>query len=404
MNMKKKLLLLALLIGPFTPAFAAWDVTVPLGTESKSLGDNRMREFKSDVQAAFQYEGDFPGDAASPHFIYTPSSGTTTNRPTGINAPPGRIYINTSSGCVEMNNGSTSTVNWQCIAPLTTWSNLTSIWNYQKPTMFLTASLGTNICLSSNTTVSNTVGVLFPDGEYRSESYSDSNAFLCAEKTNQAVFGPSAATVQSGWHLSTAPVNSWGRAYAVKVTSSPYVSKFAIVISTIDAIHANVNMLNVYFSTNGWVPLGLVRHGDQAGNPVSILGFKQSGSSFALRNTNTTPTRATVGIRLAGGAGAASQTWTYTSGMSGTAVPPSVTIGDLWGSMESVAGAVETFRDSSGAVTYMACNASTVCTALRSNADLTQGGLTTTGGAIGQDIMLQGWKDDAIASPFGLIR
>lgn len=104
-------------------AFATWDVTVPSGSEAKSLGDDRIRELKTDIQTSLQFEGDFPGpDSANPRYIWTPSSGTTSQRPTGYNAPYGKFFINISSGCIELNAGSTTTAVWQCIDTTSTIS------------------------------------------------------------------------------------------------------------------------------------------------------------------------------------------------------------------------------------------------------------------------------------------
>lgn len=103
-----------LFLGLAAPLHAVWDVTTPAGSEAKSLGDDRIREFKSDIQTALQYEGDFPGpDTTNPRFLYTPSTGTTLLRPTGsTNTARGMLFINKSSGTIEQYNGST----WDVVA------------------------------------------------------------------------------------------------------------------------------------------------------------------------------------------------------------------------------------------------------------------------------------------------
>lgn len=102
----KNVFFIGLVIFSAQRSFATWDVTTPAGTEAKSLGDDRIREFKTDVQSSFQYEGDFPGtDTSNPRFIYTPSTGTTALRPTGNDAPAGRLYVNLSSNTLEMSQG-----------------------------------------------------------------------------------------------------------------------------------------------------------------------------------------------------------------------------------------------------------------------------------------------------------
>lgn len=108
-----KKVLFSFLMLTAVPVFATWDVTTPAGTEAKSLGDDRIRELKTDIQTSLRHEGDFPGpDTANPRFIYTPSSGTTAQRPTGsTNTAAGMFYVNSSSGCIEQYNGSS----WNCV-------------------------------------------------------------------------------------------------------------------------------------------------------------------------------------------------------------------------------------------------------------------------------------------------
>jgi hypothetical protein len=105
--MIKKVLVFLSCIGCFGSAHAVWDVTTPAGTESKSLGDDRIRELKTDIQTALEHEGEFPGeDTSSPKFIYTPSSGTSAQRPSGLtNTATGQLYINTSSSTIERFDG-----------------------------------------------------------------------------------------------------------------------------------------------------------------------------------------------------------------------------------------------------------------------------------------------------------
>lgn len=90
---------------------ADWDVTTPAGTEAKSLGDDRIRELKTDIQEALNTYGVFPGtDAANPKYYWTISSGTTVNRPTSVST--GTLFVNVSSGCIERYLGAQG---WACI-------------------------------------------------------------------------------------------------------------------------------------------------------------------------------------------------------------------------------------------------------------------------------------------------
>lgn len=82
-----------------------WDTTLPLGSEAKSNGDNRIRELKTDIGTALTAEGSFPGaDTANPKFRWTPSRGDTASRP--ASPVSGQLYINTQTLGVERYNGS----------------------------------------------------------------------------------------------------------------------------------------------------------------------------------------------------------------------------------------------------------------------------------------------------------
>lgn len=96
----------------------SWDITVPAGSESASQGDDRIREFKSDLQDALQgqdvsgVEAVFPGvDTANPVYRYRGLRGTTAARPA-----PGDygLYANTTLNTLQRDNGAS----WADIATL----------------------------------------------------------------------------------------------------------------------------------------------------------------------------------------------------------------------------------------------------------------------------------------------
>lgn len=118
--MKRWLILGVLLLLPFSRARAVWDTTTPSGSESKSLGDDRIRELKTDVQTSLQYEGSFPGsDTSNPRFIYKLSSGTTGSEPTGNAAPAGRLFFNDTRHALEQSSGDGV---WRVLDPVSTGS------------------------------------------------------------------------------------------------------------------------------------------------------------------------------------------------------------------------------------------------------------------------------------------
>lgn len=105
--MKKYLFIVLVFIAQ--ASFAVWDKTTPTGTESKSLGDDRIRELKADIETSLQYQGSFPGaDTSNPRYINVTSSGTTAERPTGDDAPAGMFYVNVTSNTIDQSQGNGS--------------------------------------------------------------------------------------------------------------------------------------------------------------------------------------------------------------------------------------------------------------------------------------------------------
>lgn len=95
-----------------------WDITTPAGTEAKSLGDDRIRELKTDLQSAFRadaasgVEAVFPGsDTAHPVFRYRGLRDTTAARPA---AGQYGLYFDTTRNALQRDNGSS----WADIATL----------------------------------------------------------------------------------------------------------------------------------------------------------------------------------------------------------------------------------------------------------------------------------------------
>lgn len=117
MTLKRILMIGGALLALYSAdALATWDITTPTGSEAKSLGDDRIRELKTDLQTSLQYLGNtsyFPGaDTSNPRYIPTISTVTNTTRPSGNDAPGGRIIVNTSSTSFEIvdNAGSWATL------------------------------------------------------------------------------------------------------------------------------------------------------------------------------------------------------------------------------------------------------------------------------------------------------
>lgn len=94
----------------------SWDTTKPAGSRAISLGDDDIREFKTDVQtslrgnAAEGTEAVFPGsDAANPVFRYRGLKGITGDRPASGQYG---LYFDTTRNVLQRDNGLT----WDDIA------------------------------------------------------------------------------------------------------------------------------------------------------------------------------------------------------------------------------------------------------------------------------------------------
>lgn len=80
-----------------------WDATTPANSESEKLGDNRIREVKSDIQTGLQTECVFPG----PDPVNNPVcrakilKGATADRPSAVAAYEGRWYYNTDTKTIQ---------------------------------------------------------------------------------------------------------------------------------------------------------------------------------------------------------------------------------------------------------------------------------------------------------------
>lgn len=111
-----------------------WDVSLPVGTEALSNGDNRIREFKTDMQTALRgnasdgTEAKFPGsDTANPIYRYRGLRGTTAARPS---AGEYGLYINTTLNSIQRDNGTT----WDDVATLIPSGTIMVFYQSSAPT------------------------------------------------------------------------------------------------------------------------------------------------------------------------------------------------------------------------------------------------------------------------------
>lgn len=95
-----------------------WDITTPLGSDAASLGDDKIRELKTDVQTALRgaasdgTEAKFPGsDTANPTYRYRGLKGTTGARPAFGDYG---LYMNTTLNTIQRDSGTA----WENVATL----------------------------------------------------------------------------------------------------------------------------------------------------------------------------------------------------------------------------------------------------------------------------------------------
>lgn len=85
-----------------------WNTAVPAGSDNINLGDNVIREFKTDVETALTEEGVFPGaDTANPVYKWTGKRGNTAARPASPST--GELYFNTQLEQLEYYDGASWT-------------------------------------------------------------------------------------------------------------------------------------------------------------------------------------------------------------------------------------------------------------------------------------------------------
>lgn len=85
-----------------------WNVATPADTESIRQGASRIRELKNDLVTALSTEGIFPGPVpGAPVFRWAPRTGGTAARPANDPVNPGTLYVNTDTGSIQQDNGTT---------------------------------------------------------------------------------------------------------------------------------------------------------------------------------------------------------------------------------------------------------------------------------------------------------
>lgn len=191
---------------------------------------------------------------------------------------------------------------------------------------FVSVSL---VDIKENTGIANQTSVRFDDGEVRTvtEDTSVTNKYRRFDITATANF--TSGTEDSGLYsgLSEA-TNTTYAIYAVK--SQIDSSKFVLVGRPLTPTSAaNIATLNADFGTNSWKYIQLIRNGNNSTATGDIVSFVQSGNLTlfnAPAGSSATRGWGTVLNSVSGG-GAATLTYTYSSGFGTTDIAPNILVG-----------------------------------------------------------------------------
>lgn len=260
---------------------------------------------------------------------------------------------------------------------------------WRRPVLQYSSATVVNLETGNNGT-SGQAQILFPDGNRRTDSTSSRINF---DITRNAALSGSA---QSGLRSSLSEAaNTWYALYAVKVTDNS--SNFVVVGDTVIPVQANFSTLNSNFGTNGWVYLGEIRNGDNAGATGDILRFTMSGNKTVFRNAATGVALNVVGIRLATTASGTTLTYTYAAGTGAAQIPAHLVIGTYTGATNTDNG-LGTLSQANGLNYQYAGSITGVGAMLRANdVALADGLVCSTGsGAVGFDISLAGYVDSVL--------
>lgn len=269
--------------------------------------------------------------------------------------------------------------------------------NYRRPNLVYVSA--TAVDVFNNTGTANQTRIVFPDGAYRSvtEDTAVTDKYRRFIITATAEF--TSGTEESGLYTGlTEATNTWYAIYAVKSTIN--TANFVLVGTTTLPVQGSVSTLNTNLGTNGWVYLGLIRNGDNAGTTGDILDFEQAGLISYFRNIATGNSRDCAGIRVATSAGATSLTYTFANG-TGAAQIPIIVSGVFYTAVVGTeAVSAGRLQNSAGTKNYLqASNAHFQfigTTWVPQNESLKTS--SVVGGSVAQDIFASGWMDRVLSA------
>jgi hypothetical protein len=226
----------------------------------------------------------------------------------------GTVTINTS---LVVPNASTSN---QAVA----YGQLSPLFKYRRPVLQFASVTTVSVESGIVTGTSGDVSVLFPDGTLLTVNSTNQTTFSITRNAVLSMSGGAQSGLRSGISEAT---NTWYELYAAKLTDSS--TSFVVVGDTTLPLPANYSTLNSRYGTNAWVPLGLIRNGDNSGSTGDILTFVMSGNMTLFGNNCVGNVLNAVGTRLASATGVNSVTYTYSSGTGTTEIPNTISIGRI---------------------------------------------------------------------------
>jgi len=230
-----------------------------------------------------------------------------------------------------------------------TVTNRLQLANYRRPILMPQSS--TSISVDTNTATVNESCVIFPDATQVCVTEALPGTYRTMALTQNANFvsGTEKSGLAPGYTLGN---NTWYAIYAVKSQISS--SNFVLVADTVTPQAANAATLNTSYGTNGWSYLGMIRYGDNETHANAICNFTMSGNMTLLSGAVVTSlNQQLAGMELADTANANNLSYSPTSGISGTNLPPQFTnLLISAGGYNGGAAFTLDLRDTSGTITF----------------------------------------------------
>lgn len=300
-----------------------------------------------------------------------------------------------SSGTIRSFTATNSTMSVAVISSATVGTLVNVINGYLRPQLEWVGV--TEVQIATNATSASGRSILFPDGSFRTVS-----------STTNYRFGITVTAVLTGNKKSglrtslSEQANTWYHLYAVKATDNS--TDFVVVGDTTAPTQDQYSNLNSFYGANGWVFLGLIPNGDNAGATSDIPVFEQVGAKTTFSNTNSGSAAANpAGIKLANSAGATSLSWSYAIGNTvGSQFPSRIRVGTILAAFASSAGS-RCYIQTNVAPFSIFAQGTNATIAMLNASDITiaRGIQIASTGSVAMDIYLAAFLDPYLANGVG---